>query len=183
MASCATTQVKENPVESDDSLEQVQEEEEEEEITSLIEIVGDSSHGQEGEGRKAAVQVNPSVPASDAYHTDYLEFGSEKIPFVVSVPNNTDQEINAIIWFCDETVLQSSHVFDLGTYPSKYKEKYIIAVLPYKFKSGDVRVKNFRNSVGDVVEFVKVIADDHEIKLSRIILVGYAAGRFSMAYL
>jgi hypothetical protein len=179
MASCATTQIKEDPAEAEDLPELAQEDEE---VKFLVETVKESSHGQQGK-TKAAVRVTPSEPASDTYHTDYLEFGPGKVPFVVSVPNNADQEINAIIWFCDDTVAESSNVFDMGIYPPEYKEKYIIAVLPYKFKSGDVRVKNIRNSIGDVVEFVKFIAEDHQINLNRIILVGYTIGHFSMAYL
>lgn len=178
MASCASTQIKEDPAEDNGSVELV----EEEDIRSLIESVNAS---QEGRPEKAAPgRIAISEPDSDAYHTVYPEFGPEKIPFVISVPHNTDQEINAIIWFCDDTIADSSKAFDLNTYPAEYKEKYIIAVLPYKFKSGDVRVKNIKNSVGDVVDFVKSIAGEHQINnLNRIILVGYTIGYFSMAYL
>ncbi|MDR0760547.1 MAG: hypothetical protein LBF74_10640 [Treponema sp.] len=187
IASCATTQIteapaKEAPAELDDSAEFAQEDEE---VRILVETIKGPSHGRAGRAVPAAAAVRAvprTEPDSDAYHTDYHEFGPDGVPFVVSVPNNTDQEINAIVWFCDDAITDSS-VFDLGTYPAEYKEKYIIAVMPYKFKSGDVRVKNIRNSIGDVVDFVKLIAEDHQIDLNRIILVGYTTGRFSMAYL
>jgi hypothetical protein len=178
IASCTTAQIKETPAELDDSTEFAQENED---VRVIAESIKESSHGQLGRAVPARA-VPMTEPASDAYHTDYHEFGPDKVPFVVSVPNNTDQEINAIVWFCDDTITDSS-VFDLGTYPAEFKEKYILAVMPYKFKSGDVRVKNIRNSIGDVVDFVKIIAEDHQIDLNRIILVGYTTGRFSMAYL
>jgi hypothetical protein len=178
IASCATTQIKEVPVEDDDSPVLAQEEKD---VKVLVESINETSQGRSGRAvPKWSLQV--TEPTSDTYHIKYHEFGPDEVPFIVSIPNNTNQEINAIVWLCDETITDAS-VFDLGTFPSEYKEKYIIAVMPYKFKSGDVRVKNIRNSIGDVVDFVKVIAEDHQIDLNRIILVGYTIGRFSMAYL
>jgi hypothetical protein len=166
MASCATAQTREIPAEVD--------------VKSLVESFKDSAAAQTGDA--ARMGASSPEPVSGAYHTAYHVFGPDEIPLMVSVPANTDQEIGAIIWLCDESTLGSS-VFDFGVYPAVYKEKYIIAVMPYKFKSGDVRVKNIKNSVGDIVNFVKVIAGDYQIDLNRIILVGYTAGFFSMAYL
>jgi hypothetical protein len=175
-ASCATTQIKEIPSEADDSAKLTRQEAD---VKTLVESFKESPARPENALR---IRVPSAEPVSDAYHTDYHEFGPNRVPLIVSVPNNTDQEINAIVWLCDDSTIGSS-VFDFGVYPAEYKEKYIIAVMPYKFESGDVRVKNIRNSTGDIVNFVKVIAEDHQIDLNRIILVGYKTGFFSMAYL
>jgi hypothetical protein len=178
IVSCTTTQTSETPNNIDDSAELAMEDEA---VRVLAESVEKSSRSRES--MSVPARLAPTIePAADTYHIDYHEFGPDKVTFVVSIPNNTDQEINAIIWLWDDTIVDSSF-FDLKNYPAGYKEKYIIAIMPYKFKSGDVRIKNIRNSIGDVTDFVKVIAKDHQIDLNRIILVGYTTGRFSMAYL
>ncbi|MDR2743508.1 MAG: hypothetical protein LBB98_15355 [Treponema sp.] len=173
--SCATTQPQEAG--EDVSAELTQEDAD---VKALAESFKDLPQTRPENGLQAGAAS--AEPVSGAYHTDYHEFGPNKVPLIVSVPNNTDQEINAIIWLCDESTLGSS-VFDFGVYPAEYKGKYIIAVMPYKFESGDVRVRNIKDSVGNIVDFVKTIADEHEIDINRIILVGYTIGSFSMAYL
>jgi hypothetical protein len=179
MASCATTQIKEAGGDASAKLTR-----EEADVKALAESFKDAPHTGTGTGPEHISRTGASStePASDAYHTDYHEFGPDGVPLIVSVPNNTDQEINAIIWLCDESTLGSS-VFDFGAYPAEYKEKYIIAVMPYKFESSDIRIRNIKHSVGGIVDFVETIAEDLQINLNRVILVGYTAGFFSMAYL
>jgi hypothetical protein len=176
MASCATVQTKENPADAD-SIELTQEEAD---MKTLAESFNDSPRTQ----TKGVLQpdVLSSVPTSDAFRTNYLQFGPEAVPLIVSIPNNTEQEINAVVWLCDKGT-EGTNVFDLRTYPNVYKEKYMIAIMPYEFEPGSVRVRDIKNSVGDIVNFVKAIAEDNQINLNRIILVGYTIGHFSMAYL
>jgi hypothetical protein len=164
MVSCPTTQIKAISPEPDDPAERARE---------LDMKLPAESFAEAGSG---------------AYHTEYHDFGLNKVPLVVSIPNTTDQEIDAIICLYDDRTVASasfagSGVFDFEGYPAVYKEKYIIAALPYTFESGDVRVKNIKNSVGDIVDFVKVIAGEYQFDLNRIILAGYTTGFFSMAYL
>jgi hypothetical protein len=174
MVSCATTQVKE--VSTGDSAEFTQEEAD---TQRVMESFADSP----GQGKNdLQLDVASSIPTSDAFRTNYFQFGPDSVPFIVSIPNNTEQEIIAVVWLCDSSTLNTS-IFDLRTYPDTYKEKYMIALTPYEFESGNIRVRDIKDSVGDIVDFVKDIAGKNHINLSRIILVGYTPGRFSMAYL
>jgi hypothetical protein len=165
LVSCATTKTQES------QAEEIQQEAEVKELVDTL-TMGDA----------APIGINSTMPTSDAFHTDYLEFGPNATQVIVSVPNNTNQEIDAIIWLCDNSTL-GTKVFDLGTYPASYKEKYIIAIMPYEFKDGKVQVKNVRGSVGDIVDLVNSITKEHGIEPRRTILVCYTIGYFSMAFL
>jgi hypothetical protein len=176
MVSCAATQVKKITVEA----ESVELTPEEVDMQRLAETFNESP--QTHVVSVLQPDVSSSVPTSDAFRTNYFQFGPEAVPFIVSLPNNTDQEINAVIWLCGKGT-EKTNVFNLRTYPDIYKEKYMIAVMPYEFKSNSIRVKDIKNSVGDIVDYVKDIAEAHQINLNRIILVGYSIGHLSMAYL
>jgi MoaA/NifB/PqqE/SkfB family radical SAM enzyme len=178
MASCATTGTNET-AEGTGSAGQEARFEEDDEVKNLVESLGAS----ENDGKRPReTDIASTMPTSDAFRTNYLEFGPDAVQFIVSIPNNTDQEINAIIWLCDDSTVDTN-VFDLRTYPDTYKEKYLIAIMPYEFETENIKVRDIKDSVGDVVSFVKVIAEENQITLNRIILVGYTFGRFSMAYL
>lgn len=153
---------------------QVSEIQQEKEVKNMVDTLAKSDTMQAG--------INSTIPTSDAFHTDYLEFGPNDAQMIVSVPNNTNQEIDAIIWLCDKSTL-GTNVFDLGTYPASYKEKYIIAIMPYEFKDSKVRARNIRDSVDDVVDLVNSVTEKYGIELHRTILVCYSIGRFSMAFL
>jgi hypothetical protein len=153
--------------------------EDEAEVKSIVESVENSGNEKNG---PREVDITSTIPTSDAFRTNYFEYGPDAVQFIVSIPNNSAQEINAIIWLCDESTIDTN-VFDLRTYPDTYKEKYLIAIMPYQFESDRIRVREIKDSLGDVVNFVKTIAEENQITLNRIILVGYTIGRFSMAYL
>jgi hypothetical protein len=129
---------------------------------------------------RAAPGSGSSLPTADTFHTDYIDFEGKQV--VVSVPNNIDQDIEAIIWLRDESVANTS-VIDLGTYPTEYKEKYIVAIVPYEFdETVNIRMKDMLEDFSGAVDLIKVLAEEHDIKLTKIVVISYTLGHFSVAF-
>jgi hypothetical protein len=121
-----------------------------------------------------------SLPTADTFHTDYIDFEGKQV--IVSVPNNVDQDIEAIIWLCDESVANTS-VIDLGTYPTEYKEKYIVAIVPHEFDDTvNIRMKDMLEDFSGAIDLIKVLAEEHDIILSKIVVISYTLGHFSVAF-
>jgi hypothetical protein len=131
-------------------------------------------------GERAAQGEASALPTSDTFHTEYVEFEGKQV--VVSIPNNVDQDIEAIIWLCDESVANTS-VVDLGTYPTDYKEKYIVAIVPHDFGNAvNIRMKDMLDDFSGAIDLVKVLAEDRNISLSKVIVISYTLGHFSVAF-
>jgi predicted esterase len=55
--------------------------------------------------------------------------------------------------------------------------------MPYFFSSTDFRIKDLEPDLGDLIEIVKTIAEDHGINIKKFILMGYATGHISVCFL